>query len=229
MTSSEKNLSLMNQAMDWAYSQAVNGFGILGSAQSLADEYMKNNKNKIDAANSLIRWQNTKAATGGFATNLGGLITLPVAIPANLSSSLFIQLRMIAGIAHIGGHDVHDDRIKTLCFVCLTGNGVNEVLKNAGVNFGTKFTTKAIEKYITGQMIKTINRLVGFRLVTKAGTTGIINITKLVPLVGGVIGGVFDGVTTNIIGNKARDMFISISEDLESDAAQTSTERKDPS
>lgn len=156
----------------------------------------------------MIRWQNTKAATGGFVTNLGGVITLPVAIPANMASSLYIQLKMIAAIAHIGGHNVLDDRIKSLCFVCLTGNSATEIIKSAGVQFGTKFTAAAIQKYITGEMIKFINKAVGFRLITKAGSTGILNLTKMVPFLGGVIGGTFDAVTTNVVGNVARDAFI---------------------
>jgi len=58
-------------------------------------------------------------------------------------------------------------------------------------------------------MIKSINKAVGFRLLTKAGSTGILNLTKMVPLVGGVVGGAFDGISTNIVGNTARDAFIS--------------------
>jgi len=207
---SEKELSVMDQALEWAYDKAVSGLGVLGSAQDLGDEYLRDNKNnKLDAANSLIRWQNAKAATGGFVTNLGGLVTMPVAIPANMASSLYIQLRMIAGIAHIGGHDIFDDKTKTLCFICLTGNSAGEVVKQAGVQIGTKFTASSIQKYITGEMIKSINKAVGFRLVTKAGTTGVLNLTKMVPIIGGVIGGTFDGVMTNTIGNTARDAFIS--------------------
>ena len=47
-----------------------------------------------------------------------------------------------------------------------------------------------------------------FRLVTKFGEKGAINLGKAVPLVGGIIGGSFDSITTNTIGNVARDTFI---------------------
>ena len=52
---------------------------------------------------ALIRWQNAKCATSGFIAGLGGSITLPVSIPANISSVLYIQIRMIAAIAYMGG------------------------------------------------------------------------------------------------------------------------------
>ncbi|NHN92464.1 EcsC family protein [Acetobacter sicerae] len=205
---SDTNLSVIGKALDWSYEKAVTGVGVLGTAQELGNEYLRaNNNNKIDAINSLIRWQNTKAATGGFVTNLGGLVTLPVSIPTNMASSLYIQLRMIAAIAHICGYNVLDDKVKTLCFVCLTGKSAADVVKSTGVKIGTKFTASAIQKYVTGEMIKSINKAVGFRLITKAGSTGIINLTKMVPVVGGVVSGAFDGISTNIVGNTARDAF----------------------
>ncbi len=209
-----KQLNVVGQALEWAYEKAVDGFGAFGTAEDLGNEYLKaNDYSKINAVNSLIRWQNAKAATSGFVTNVGGLITLPVAIPASLASVLYLQLRMIAAIAHIGGHDIKDDRVKTLCYVCLVGNSAGEVLKTAGVQFGEKFTSAAIQKYITRGTILAINKAVGFRLVTKAGTTGIINFTKMVPIIGGIIGGTVDGISTNTVGNTARNTFINSEED----------------
>ena len=60
-------------ALDWAYEKSVNGVAGLDSAEELADTYRKGNNDSVyDQANSLIRWQNTKAATSGFVTGLGG-------------------------------------------------------------------------------------------------------------------------------------------------------------
>ena len=53
-----------------------------------------------------------------------------------------------------------------------------------------------------------INQKVGFRFLTKFGEKGIINIAKLVPVVGGVIGGGFDLAETKTIANRAYKMFI---------------------
>ena len=65
-----------------------------------------------------------------------------------------------------------------------------------------------INKYLTREVIKAINKAVGFRLITKNGTTGIINVGKMVPVLGGIIGATFDATTTNIIGNTARNIFL---------------------
>ncbi|MBS0986353.1 hypothetical protein [Acetobacter thailandicus] len=88
---SDKKSGVIEKALEWGYEKAVSGGGVLGTAQELADEYLHSNGHNLkEAANSLIRWQNTKAATGGFVTNLGGLVTLPAAIPANMASSMYI-------------------------------------------------------------------------------------------------------------------------------------------
>ncbi len=120
------------------------------------------------AINSLIRWQNAKCTTSGFLSGLGGLIVLPIAIPANIASVTYVQIRMIAAIAHMRGYDSRDDQVKTFVFVCLTGQSASDILKQAGIKAGSAFTKQAIKR-IPGEIIKSINKVVGFRLVTKFG------------------------------------------------------------
>jgi len=205
--SKELSESKIMKVLDWSYDKAVNGVPGLDSASEMAVDYMKNDDSSIDQANSLIRWQNTKAGTSGFLTGLGGIITMPVMIPANISSVMYVQIRMIASIAHMGGHDLKDDRVKSLVYACLTGNAAKEILKDIGIVIGTKLTTSVI-KNISGKTIVAINQKVGFRLLTKFGEKGALNLGKAVPLVGGIIGATFDSVATNTIGNIARDTFI---------------------
>ncbi|KUO71787.1 MAG: EcsC family protein [Desulfosporosinus sp. BRH_c37] len=205
--SEEISQGKMMQVLDWSYDKAINGVPGLDSAQELAEDYLKQSGSLKSKANSLIRWQNTKCATSGFISGLGGIITLPVAIPANIASVMYVQIRMIAAIAYMGGYDIKDDRVKSLVYVCLLGNASKDILKELGINIGTKLAKSAIEK-ISGQVILKINQTVGFRLVTKFGTKGVINLGKAVPLVGGIIGGAMDLSSTNIMGNVARDTFI---------------------
>jgi uncharacterized protein (DUF697 family) len=138
---------------------------------------------------------------------LGGLITLPIAIPANIASVIYVQLRMIAAIAHIGGYDVSADQVKTLAYMCLCGSGAIDIAKDVGIQIGTKLTQAAIKR-ISGETIKAINQKVGFRLATKFGEKGVVNLGKAVPIIGGLIGGTVDSVSTNTIGNIARNAFI---------------------
>lgn len=199
--------SKMMSALDWTYEMAVDGVPGFDTAEELAHSYMKDGRSKRDQVNSLIRWQNAKAGTSGFLTGLGGIITLPVALPANITSVLYVQIRMIAAIAVIGGYDVKNDQVKSLVYLCLAGNSAKDIVKGTGIVIGTKLSQSAI-KSISGKTLTVINQKVGFRLVTKFGEKGAINLGKMVPLAGGVIGSTFDSVTTNTIGNVARDTFI---------------------
>ena len=205
--SKELNQGMIMKALDYAYDKAINGIPGFDSAEEMAESYMKNYDNPISGCNALIRWQNTKAGTSGFLTGLGGLITMPVAIPANLASVIYVQIRMIASIAHIGGYDLKDDRVKSLVYLCMAGNGAKDILKDIGIVIGRKLGEQMISK-ISGKTITAINQKVGFRLLTKFGEKGAINLGKAVPIIGGIIGGTFDSVTTNIIGNIARKTFI---------------------
>ena len=205
----EKKLteSIVMKALDWAYKSAVEGVKGVDSAQTLAVEYLATEGSVRDQVNRLIRWQNTKAGTTGFITGLGGIITMPVSIPANIAVVLFVQVRMIAAIAHMGGQDINDDRVKTLVYACLAGDAAREILRDLGIVVGTKLTTALISK-ISGKALTAINQRVGFRLLTKFGEKGVLNIGKAVPLVGGIIGATVDAVSTNIVGNVARDTFV---------------------
>lgn len=195
------------QALDWAYDKALNGIPGVDTADEMAANYLSGNGTLEEKVNSLIRWQNTKAGTSGFLSGLGGVVLMPVTIPANITSVIYVQVRMIAAIARMGGHDLHDDRVKTLVYTCLCGNAAKDVLKEIGIKVGTKLTEQAV-KNISGAVITKINQAVGFRLLTKFGQTGAINIGKAIPFVGGIVGATFDSVATNTIGNVARDTFI---------------------
>ena len=87
------------------------------------------------------------------------------------------------------------DQVKTLVFVALTGQAATDILKQAGITIGSKVGINLIKK-MPMKVIYQINKKVGFRLVTKFGQKGIINLGKLVPIVGGVIGGTVDTVGT---------------------------------
>lgn len=93
--------SKVMQVLEWAYEKATSDLPGLDSAQELAASYLQEEGSLKEQINSLIRWQNAKSATSGFVTNLGGLITLPVAIPANFASVMFIQIRICSDCQNV--------------------------------------------------------------------------------------------------------------------------------
>ena len=201
------NQGLIIRALDYAYEKAISGISNLDSAENLANNYTKEGKSIRESSSSLINWQISKAGASGFLTGLGGIVTLPVAIPANLASVLYVQIRMIAAIAHMGGYDLRDDKVKSMVYLCMAGNGAKDILKDMGIILSERIATQMI-KNISTKTIKSINERVGFKLLTKFGSSGAINLGKAVPLVGGLVGGAFDSVTTLAVGKVAQSTFL---------------------
>lgn len=190
------------------YDQSVHGIAkVSPPIEELANDYLGKSKDTNDAAKKFINYQIAKCTTSGFLTGLGGLITLPVAIPANVGSVMYVQMRMIACLAYMGGYDTSSDQVQTLVYACLAGISIDQILKQAGIKFGNKFAMAMVKK-IPGSVLTKINQKVGFRFLTKFGAKGVINIGKAVPVVGGVIGGGFDFVETKVIAKRAYKMFI---------------------
>ena len=202
--SQEEIMQLLNKL----YDQSVHGIAkVSPPIDELANDYLQKSKDINTAAKKFINYQIAKCTTSGIVTGLGGLITLPVAIPANVGSVMYVQMRMIACLAYMGGYATNSDQVQTLVYACLAGISIDQILKNVGIQFGTKFTMAMVKK-IPGTVLTKINQKVGFRFLTKFGTKGLINIGKAIPIVGGVIGGGFDFAETKIIANRAYKMFV---------------------
>jgi hypothetical protein len=200
------------KALDFAYEKAVDGVpGVRGvplfdSAEVLASDYLAKSRDVEAAIEKLIKFQATKATVAGAVTGLGGAVTLAVALPANLVTVLAIQLRMIAAIARLRGYDIRSDQVRSLAFVCLVGDAVWESVKEGGLRLAVTMARKQASN-IPGKALLALNRAVGFRLATKAGSKGIFNVSRLVPLVGGVVGGALDGGATLLIASRAKATF----------------------
>lgn len=199
---------IMMRTLNWAYDYAVsdNVPGV-SSIAKLAEDFLKKSDTVTEACNNMIRWQLAYAGGMGFVTNLGGMITLPVSIPSNIASVLYIQIRMVAAVAYMGGYDLKSEQVRTSVFLSLLGGSANMVLDSVAVHLTTKLTVNAINQ-ISGKTLTKINQAVGFRLLTKFGSTGVLNMGKTVPVVGGLVGGTLDVLTTNVIANTAKNMFL---------------------
>ena len=197
----------MMEVLNKCYNSAMNGLPGSKPCDVLARDYLDKYKSPTLAAKKLIDAQVAKCTTSGFVTSLGGLITLPVAIPANITSVLYVQMRMIGALAMIGGYDLKNDEVQTMVYLCLVKSSVSDVCKSAGVQVANKMTIAMLKK-LPGTVLTKINQKVGFRLLTKFGEKGVVNLVKLVPIAGGVVGGGVDFVGTKLIADKAYKAFL---------------------
>lgn len=210
---SESNTVIISQddimkILDNCYEACLNGIPkVSDDVRIVADEYLNKYKNKETACKKMLDNQIIKCTTSGFITGFGGILTLPVSLPANITSVIYVQMRMIACAAYMGGYDLSSDETRTFIYACLAGVAVNGLIKQAGLKFGVKFANVLIKK-IPGKVLTKINQKVGMRFITKFGTKGVINLGKMVPGVGAVIGGSLDFIETKVIANRAYKWFI---------------------
>ncbi len=185
------------------------------SARELARHYRnkkyKSNQERIDA---LIRREVSKNFSTGFVGSVGGLITLPLSIPAGLSASWIIQTRLAAAIADIYGHDLGEQRIQTLSLICILGDSGKELLKRATVSTSVVVAEQAIGK-ISSELLTQINQQIGLKLLATAGGTGLMKLTNLVPVAGGLVGGTIDAVACGLAGTAAKSYFGDLAKDLD--------------
>ena len=189
------NKGIIAKTLDWAYSKAVSGFTGVDSAYDLGNSYLAQKGSLEEQVDSLIKWQVAKAATSGFVTGLGGVMIMPLTVPANIASVIYVQIRMIAAIAYMGGHDIREDRVKSLIYICMVGNGAKELLKDVSVKAGERLAAKIAEK-------------VSASIASKTGEKSVTSLGKAVPVLGGVVGGSYDAITTRVVGKVAKKIFI---------------------
>ena len=209
LTSNNEAIAQRNLAtLDKVYNLALNGIGVISEPlEQFVSDYVSQYGRTEKAIDKMVSAQKLKLTTSGFITGLGGLITLPIAIPADLASSLYVEMRMIAAIASLRGYDIYSDQVKTLIYACMVGNALGDVIKQAGIKTATQLTVKKLLPKLTREIIVKVNKAVGFRLLTKGGTKGLINVGKVIPFIGGIVGGSFNYFEVAVYAKWAKAMF----------------------
>lgn len=208
MKNDKKDVSGILKFLDELYVKSIDGIPKISKPiPELAEDYLRKNSEVDTAIKKMHTNQIKKCTTSGVVNGFGGLITLPVTIPANVGSVLYVQMRMIACTAYMKGYDLKSDQVQTFVYACLAGISINEFVKKFGVNLGRKLTTSAIKK-IPGEVLVKINQKVGFRFLTKFGEKGLINLGKMVPVVGAAINGGLDFAETKVIAKRAYSLFV---------------------
>ncbi|RBP42383.1 EcsC family protein [Roseimicrobium gellanilyticum] len=194
--------------MEWLMDKSVNGAAPLSTAENLAQEYLIDESYADDGAriDALIQWETTKNFTAGFITGLGGILTMPVSVPADMLASWLIQARMSAAIARICGFDLGSDRVQTFILASLAGDAVKDVGKAAGLDL-TQGVTKAMMNKLSAEVVAEVQAQVGKRLMAAAAKKGAASLARGIPLLGGVVGGVFDATACNVVGRTAKALF----------------------
>ena len=187
-----------------ALQRAIQGAGPLpGAARAAATALEAKGGDVEKAVRAVIDDHVRYAGAQGFLTNVGGLVTAAVAIPANVAGLALVQCRMIAVIAHLRGHDLDDPRVRNAVITCLIGG--EEVDKLVGQRklpappmalATAPVHDPDLDRVIAAEVAAAIIAgIAGKRLATSVG--------RRVPVVGGLVGLGADGWATWRIGKYA--------------------------
>ena len=176
--------------------------------EEFVKDYMPQcNGNKEKAVEKMVNTQIAKLSASGFLTGLGGLVTLPISIPAVISTGVYVQMRMIAAVAYMNGYDVSSDVVKTLVYTTLVGIKIADLVKEVGLKVSEKVAINMLKK-LPAKVLTKINQKLGFRFLTKFGSKGAVNLVKVIPVIPGFINAGFNAVETKAIANRAIKEFV---------------------
>lgn len=187
-----------------ALNRAIKGIGPLPPAATAADKQLGEQRGDVDrAVHEVIENHVRYAGAQGFVTNVGGLVTAAVAIPANITGLALIQCRMIAGIAHLRGYDLQDPRVRNAILMCLLGEDeVNKLVRKKKLPAPPMALATApaydaaLDRIISAEVASSlITKIAGKRIATTVG--------RRIPVVGGLVGAGADGYETWQVGRYA--------------------------
>jgi hypothetical protein len=187
-----------------ALSRAIHGVGPLPGAAAAAEKQLAEQGGDVDAGvHEVIENHVRYAGAQGFATNLGGLVTAALTLPANIAGLAMIQARMVAGIAHLRGYELQDARVRNAIMATMLGEDTvaslvrRKVLPAPPMAIATApahdpHLDQVIAAEVTSELL---TRVAGKRVASTVG--------RRVPVVGGLVGAGTDGFATWKIGRYA--------------------------
>lgn len=186
--------------MGWLYERAVSGIAGIESAERLAERYLDDAKgDALMAVRHMIHWESIKAGSSGFLSGVGGVVAMPVTLPLNLTSVLFLQTRLVAAVACLGGHRLSDERIRALAGLCLCGNVAKALLQDLTLQMTERWTPPLTQQIVEKTLVL---------MAARAGMNSAGKFIRLIPLAGGIVSGAVDVASTRTIGRIARTTFL---------------------
>jgi len=187
---------------------AINGNNAFPGAKTTAARSLQSKGEREAAIDSVVMQHIGLASAQGFLTSVGGLITLPVGLPANLAGLAVLSVRMIGSIAHLRGYDVDDRRVRSALTLAMLGDEEVRRLVADG-----KLPTSPLAIATAPMFDPDLERRISERVMgSLAGRMGgkhlAVVIVRRIPLVGGGVGAAVDGWLTFGLAAYAKREFV---------------------
>lgn len=185
----------------------IDGRGPFDSATKVAADALAKRGDMEGAVDEVIGAHLRLAAGAGFATSIGGFVTMPVAIPANVFAFYTLATRMVAATASLRGYDLTQPEIRTAVLLTFVGSNANDLLAKAGVSTGGGRLASLALRRLPPSAVIMIQKGIGFRLLKGVGTKALSRFGKAVPVLGGAVGAGVDFSMMRTIAKSARTEF----------------------
>ena len=185
----------------------IDGRGPLGSAEEVAADALAKTGSPEKAVSRVVSNHVKLAAAQGFVTSLGGFITLPVSLPANVAGFYMVATRMTAAVAHLRGYDIGDHQIRSAVLLTLVGAESDYLLRKAGSVAPPSTMANLAAQGLPGPALMMVNKAVGFKILTQVGKTSLSRFGRAVPVIGGAVGAGLDGMLMKSVGKQALEEF----------------------
>jgi len=197
-------LEVFNAAVD----RGIEGLPPLSSSWELAVSYLENRSfpSPDQRVDTLIRREARKNALCTAVTNLGGVMTLPLAVPANAYTSFAYQARLAAAVALVYGHDIRSHKVRVLVGLSMAGRRAVDLLKTLGVRFTTMLLERSAAQ-LSEKVLADIGTGVGVRMMAQGGEQAAGILLKAVPLASAVVCGAIDWNYCRAVGRVSQDIF----------------------
>lgn len=183
--------------------RGIGGTGPWHSARRVAQDHLADAGGDVETAvRRLIGTHVRLAASSGLLTSLGGAATMVVTAPAGVAGLYLVCTRLAAAIATVRGHDPADPVVRTAVLLCVLGPDGSELAERTGIDLQEVSLLAGLRRLPT-EVREQLDRRIGFRLTSRAGRRGVLNLTKLIPIVAGPIGAGADGIAARSVATYA--------------------------
>lgn len=182
---------------------AIDGYSALPPVKETAGHHLEKHGHVDRAIDSLIQMHIGMAGAQGFVTNIGGVVTALIGLPANVAGVVVVQTRVVATIAHLRGYDINDPRVRTAIAMCLVGHNPQKSLGEAGLPTAPLVVATApVFDVALDQQIS--DHVAADLLARVTGKRVVIAMTKRIPVLGGGVGAAFDSWDTLQVARYAK-------------------------
>ncbi|PAP77559.1 EcsC family protein [Rubrivirga marina] len=192
--------------LDRLYPSVLDGVPGLGTPEARAADARLGGGSLDEQVDRLVRRHVALSASAGFVSGLGGWLTLPVVLPANLAAVASVQLHMAASIAALAGHDPRLPATRERVLSCLVGSGPADPARDPEQETIDRVGLKLAERGLNLVVSSTVG-------AAKWGAKKVVSgqvkrkFLRGIPLVGGFIGAASDGYVTLKVAEAARGEF----------------------